>query len=492
MRRPYSFAELSTICLLLVAPVVRLALLTGPTGSDDLNYFHFSQQLAHFEHFTQLHHHAGRLIFLILVGVPAALMGSITSGAILNVLVLSLRDLFVVWFVRRETDMPTAAIAAAIVSLNAISTTYAGIMIPDPLLSLLMFASAVTMVVGLSEAEAARGRWIALAGALAALSYSAKDTGILMTAPSMVYILLVRGYRLPERIRLGALYVVGLVTVAALESLAYWFISGDFLYRSHALSKVHNAVVIEAPNLNAFIHAIYWNLRLVTALETASTAVIVASFVVFTLALVTRSRLAFMSATGLFVCAYLIFGTSSFTRFMPVPVQDRYFEPLVAFLAVGAAMLVHRFRQLPNGWAYKAASAIVAVMVIGSIPSVTANAGDVAFSGIGRNSGIALRALHTARPDMPIIVSPMLHRMIESFISPELFAQLKVMEGETPVRGFYLAHPWEPDNPAVPMLARSKTLPVYLVVDEDQRILGRYATQAMATDRGAIVHVRLE
>ena len=108
LRRKYDFAELATICLLLVAPVIRLALLTGPTGSDDLNYFHFSQQLARLEHFTQLHHHAGRLIFLLLVGVPAALMGSITSGAIVNVLILSLRDVLVVWFVRRETDMRRA------------------------------------------------------------------------------------------------------------------------------------------------------------------------------------------------------------------------------------------------------------------------------------------------------------------------------------------------------------------------------------------------
>jgi hypothetical protein len=158
MRRTYTFAEVSTICLLLIAPVIRLALLTGPAGSDDLNYFHFSQQLAHLEHFTVLHHHAGRLAFLLFIGVPAALFGSITSGCIVNVLVLSLRDLLVVWFVRRETNIPCAAIAAAIAALNAISIAYAGIMIPDPLLSLLMFASAVALYCGLKRQ---RGRVVA-------------------------------------------------------------------------------------------------------------------------------------------------------------------------------------------------------------------------------------------------------------------------------------------------------------------------------------------
>ena len=34
-----------------------------------------------------------------------------------------------------------------------------------------------------------------------------------------------------------------------------------------------------------------------------------------------------------------------------------------------------------------------------------------------------------------------------------------------------------------------KQMPVYLVVDEDQRYLARYATEAKATDRGAIVHI---
>ncbi len=488
MPRKYTFAELSTICLLLVAPVIRLGLLTGPAGSDDLNYFHFSQQLAHFEHFTQLHHHAGRLIFLLVVGVPAALMGSITSGAILNVLILSLRDVFVVWFVRRETDMRCAAIAAAIVSLNAISVTYAGLMIPDPLLSLLMFASAVTLYIGLEEGRKSRGRLVALAGALAALSYSAKDAGILITAPSMLFIVLVRGIALRERVRLAVLYVVGLVTLAALESLTYWFISGDFLYRTHAISKVHNATIVESPDLAAFIHAIYWNLRLVTAFEVASTQVLIASGIVFVAAIASRSRLLFFSAAGLFIGLYLIFGSSSFTRYMALPVQDRYFEPLVAFLAVSAAALVYRFRQTGPS-TFRWATAAVAAMIVTAIPSITANAGDVAFSGVGRNAGVALRALHVARPDLPIVVSPMLHRMIEPFISPQLFASLRPMTGTVPVKAFYLAHPWEPETPSAPLLAEMRRMPIYLVIDEDQRFLGRFALEPKALARGATVRI---
>ena len=39
--------------ILLVSLIVRLALLTGPTGSDDVNY-HFAQILLHSQHFTEL------------------------------------------------------------------------------------------------------------------------------------------------------------------------------------------------------------------------------------------------------------------------------------------------------------------------------------------------------------------------------------------------------------------------------------------------------
>jgi hypothetical protein len=279
-----------------------------------------------------------------------------------------------------------------------------------------------------------------------------------------------------ERVRLAVLYLVGLVTLAALESLAYYLISGDFLYRSHAISKIHNATIVEQPNLIAFLHAIYWNLRLVTAFEVASTQILFASSIVFIAALATRSRLAYFSATGLFVGGYLIFGSSSFTRFMPLPVKDRYFEPLVAFLAVSAAALLFRFRN-SGPWPMRRAIAAVGLVVLTAIPSVTANASDVAFPGVGRNAGVALRALHVARPDTPIVVSPMLYRMLEPFVSPELFASLEVMKGDQLHMGFYVAHPWEAVTPAVPLLLAMKSLPVYLVIDEDQRYLGRYSSE---------------
>ena len=43
------------------------------------------------------------LVFLIVVGLPAALLGSIHAGAVVDVFVMSLRDLVVVGYLRRCT-----------------------------------------------------------------------------------------------------------------------------------------------------------------------------------------------------------------------------------------------------------------------------------------------------------------------------------------------------------------------------------------------------
>src|SRR5947207_2998884 len=85
------------ICLMMLfALILRIAMLIGPVGSDDMNYFHYSQQLLHLERFQTLHHHGGRLFFLTVIGVPAALLGSVHAGAILNVVCYAIRDIVIV------------------------------------------------------------------------------------------------------------------------------------------------------------------------------------------------------------------------------------------------------------------------------------------------------------------------------------------------------------------------------------------------------------
>ena len=220
-------SDLVTAALLALAPVLRLALLTGPTGSDDVNYFHFAQRLLHFEHFEQLHHHGGRLFFLILAGIPAAVAGSIAAGAVASVIFASARDILVVLFVRGRVGPMGAAMSAGVLSVNGMSAAYSGILAPDPLLSLMMFSSAMLVFLAVDGESRGQYKRVLAAGVLAAVAYSVKDSGILVVAPALAWLALAGRIPISRRIRLSIVYVVAFAGVAILEMATYWMLSGD-------------------------------------------------------------------------------------------------------------------------------------------------------------------------------------------------------------------------------------------------------------------------
>src|SRR5262249_25540006 len=148
--------------------------------------------------------------------------------------------------------------------------------------------------------------------------------------------------------------------------------------------------------------------------------------------------------TGSFVSFYLIFGSSSFSRLISLPVQDRYFQIAVPFLAVSVSELVTYLGGLARR---RTAEYIVSVgaalmMTFASLPSVVINAGESTFSSLGRNSATAIRALKGVEPRRPIYVSPELQFVVEGFLKPDEYRDLKVIAGSGPMpAGFYLLHP---------------------------------------------------
>ena len=87
-----------TLAVLLTAGFfLRLLFYTGPIGSDDLSYFHFADKLLRGQSFAEadpedLAHQGGRLVFVALVGVPAAWLGHVDFGAFANILLVTVRD----------------------------------------------------------------------------------------------------------------------------------------------------------------------------------------------------------------------------------------------------------------------------------------------------------------------------------------------------------------------------------------------------------------
>lgn len=469
---PLARADVVAVALLCVAPLIRLALMTGPVGSDDINYFHFAQRVLAFEHFSELSHQGGRLMFLVLAGIPATLFDSIVAGAVANIVFMSLRDVLVTLFVRREFGPTAGASAAGFLSMNALSATYAGLFMPDPVLSLAMFVTALPVLSATRAAtRPARIGLVLVAGAAAAIAYSIKDTGILVAAPTGIWLLCQRRLPIAERIQLGVLYGFGFLALFALEAGIYHTLTGDALYRFHAIDEVHNAGMGGGRSLYQFLQTGFWGFLSALAPYSASLPVL-ATLAVAVLALVPAlfrsATLVLFAATGAFVCVYLIFGTSSFTALVPMYFQDRYFEPIVPFVAVlaGAAMA-----RLARGRDSRSAPAWLAAGVAAiSFPGIASNAGDITFSTFGKNAAIALHSLRETHPETPIWVSHKFRLIIEAFVPRQTFDALRIIPPDGPLpQGYYLVHPAAGPPARAAGAQPVESLPVFLSIDLDQR-----------------------
>jgi hypothetical protein len=484
-RESLRVADVIVCAMLLLSLLIRLALLTGPVGSDDLNYFRFAQQLLHWEHFSELNHHGGRLVFLALIGLPAAAFDSIYAGVAANIAMLSVRDILIVRYVRKRLDTVAAISAAGVLGFNAVSSAYAGLMLPDGLLSLCMFFAVALAFESVRADGGKRLLLLAGGGLLAGASYSVKDTGILIVPCAVAWILLADARwkrQLRQAIAEAGVFVAGFAAFAIAEMAVYYVLSGDPLYRIHAIALTHNTTgdVAEAESLYDFARHVFWNALAVTEWGAASLPVLVLAALVWPISILKRTPFAFFSLTGTFLAVYLIAGSSSFTRLIPLPVQDRYFEVLVPFLAVAAAGLVHRYGQFRLlEWRPALGVGLAMVVALASLPAMIVNPGDITFSALGKNAAIAIKAVHSGNPEANIYVSPKLYRVVRPFLPRDIYANIEVIADDGPLLpGFYILHPWRDTRQAYPRAADIDPLPTYIVVDEDHRVLGRLAAKA--------------
>src|SRR5262249_13338647 len=140
----------------------------------------------------------------------------------------------------------------------------------------------------------------------------------------------------------AATFSVSFAAFLMVEMLIYQMLSGDPFYRFHALSSTHNTNgdVVAAESSYQFAQLTYWNLCKVIERQTGSLPVLLIAGAVWVSCIVRRTPLSFLALTGSFGSFYLIFGSSSFSRLIALPVQDRYFQIAVPFLAVSVSELV--------------------------------------------------------------------------------------------------------------------------------------------------------
>jgi len=138
--------------------------------------------------------------------------------------------------------------------------------------------------------------------------------------------------------------------------------------------------------------------------------------------------------------------------------------------------------------------ALPMVLALASIPSVVANAGDVGFSMLGKNTAIAINAIRRTHPGSPIYVSPTLHFTIEPFVDAETYRDLRIVSGPGALpNGFLLLRSRNDPASQDPDLHAIQDLPISLIIDEDQRKFAHLASRWHAPAQGwlAIVHESL-
>ena len=475
------------VFILLFGLALRTMLFRGPGASDDINYLYFSELLFTNQPFDYLHHHGGRLFFLTVIGYPAFLFKSITAGAVANLILLSARDLIVVLYSRRRLGNVAAILTAGILSFNPVSAIYAGEMLPDGLLSLMMFLSAAVAYESFNYKRRIGALLLIASGFFAWAGYSSKDTGILII-PGILALVFIKNFVIDKHSVKNTIFKILLffgafLLFVAIEMAIYYLISGDYLYRYHAISTTHNTTgdVVVAESLYDFFRRIYWNFYHVMSWKMASMPVLVLGLLVFGFAvLLKKTRYFFYTGAGFFLAMYLIFGTSSFTRLIPLPVQDRYFEIIIPFLAISFSALVIQLHDYfrSDSRVLLFGVCVLLILAFASVPSVMFRAGSSPRTSVTRNSVTAIQSLSDIKPQPSIFVSRELHTSIRHFLPADEYSQLKIIpENGDFNAGFYVICPLI-DKRLNDSLRFNQivSLPIYFKIEEDSYYFSRFVS----------------
>jgi hypothetical protein len=378
------------VLLTVLGLVLRLTFFNGPVSSDDTRYFESAELLVRGGAITVRDHATSRLAFLLLVGAPGAIAGSIFLAGIANVLISVATQVVASVFAYREIG-PRAGLAVTIVLVfDGLALAYSGILMPDSLLALLTLVCGIMLYRAAGAPPTSALASFAWAGVAAGAAYSAKDTGILLLVPAAAWSLWQTDRTLRTRVSYGAAFGAGFVAVWLAEGMFFLARAGDFFYKVDALSEKHNAGASVAHGVVEFVRRGWWNLEDVSHSVWLSAVPLAVGAVCWLVLLQSRRRTAVFALIGGFVTAYLFFGTSSFSRFVNLPYQERYLLPVIPCVAIALGDVLERWR----GGARLAWLAVLgAACFVGGSVGAARRSGRLYFSEGLRNAAIAVAAL---------------------------------------------------------------------------------------------------
>ena len=426
---------------ILLGLALRVIFWTGPTGSDDANYFDFAAKFVSFQPFSELHHSV-RLVFLAVIGAPAVLLDSMSVGIAVNVLLSLVNDLITVWIAYRLFGERAAVAAAFVMAFCGINIVYPSTFLPDTLLTTL-FLVAFLLVERATATAAVSWRWMFAAGLATAAAYSVKETGILLVPPVLLFVFLRARQPGGRWIFPLALYGVGIAVGVLIENTIYFAYTDHFFYRQLALAKANETLLGEGSSLGKFIRETGEHLtRFATRHVAYGTVAMLAAIPLWVLMLRDRGVGRLVALIGGFTLAYLLVGTTSLTQLVALPYQPRYFQPVIPFAALA---LAEGYADAAAEWpAAKVVAYIVAALV--AVPSVLAAplvAGNQYNEAYYRN--VAAIAPLLISSGKPVFMERGQLDTVRHFTSRETYSGLSASSTGSTAAGYYIVNPTRTD-----------------------------------------------
>jgi hypothetical protein len=321
-------------------------------------------------------------------------------------------------------DERAGLIAAALVAINPLLYGFAGAVLPDNAATCCFGLSMIALVATRRYADPGTGlmswskrRFLGyfVAGAMVGFCYWCKESALILTIPAAVFIIAAGpSVRSLVWIQNGAIFTLGLVVVFVLELVVLKTLTGQWINRLTYLSDAAHELraTMEVQGATPFARLGYASEHL-TRWMPLSTWLLVAGAVAYGF---TRARDVGMMVFCWFPAIYMTLGSTSFSEYLPPPIQGRYYAlvilPAAVMTAIGTSILIERWRaRRPR--AYTRLALVSTLLLVGVYECGTAfpMSGTLYRARDVRAFVAAIERADNLFPDMPIVVSPFYWRM---------------------------------------------------------------------------------